>query len=63
MIPTTASLTIEQPPMPLAQALRELEEAGADVVGFNCHRGPDTMLPLITEARKVCQVGSNSTVR
>ena len=28
-----------------------LEQAGADVVGLNCSRGPDTMLPLIEQIR------------
>jgi betaine-homocysteine S-methyltransferase len=30
---------------------RRLEAAGADVVGLNCSRGPDTMLPLLREIR------------
>lgn len=30
----------------------ELEKAGADVVGFNCMRGPATMMPLLKKARK-----------
>lgn len=34
------------------EALRKLEEAGADVVGFNCSRGPDTILPLLEDAKK-----------
>lgn len=34
-----------------AEACRRLEEAGADVVGLNCTRGPDTMLPIIQEIR------------
>jgi betaine-homocysteine S-methyltransferase len=34
-----------------AQACQRLEEAGADVVGLNCHRGPRTMLPLLKEIR------------
>jgi betaine-homocysteine S-methyltransferase len=32
-------------------ALRQLEQGGADVVGFNCMRGPDTLLPLLKDAR------------
>ncbi len=32
-------------------ACRRLADAGADVVGLNCIRGPDTMLPLITRIR------------
>ncbi|XP_078341374.1 S-methylmethionine--homocysteine S-methyltransferase BHMT2-like [Crassostrea virginica] len=38
------------------EACRKLEEAGADVVGLNCGRGPKTMMPLIREIRKVCKV-------
>lgn len=38
-----------------SEALRQLEQAGADVVGFNCQRGPATMLPLLREARRVCK--------
>jgi len=34
-----------------AQACQRLEEAGADVVGLNCHRGPRTMQPLLKEIR------------
>src|SRR6188472_3272786 len=30
-----------------AEACRQLEDAGADVVGLNCGRGPATMLPLL----------------
>lgn len=41
--------------VPFPQALRELEELGADVVGLNCGRGPRTMLPLLKEVRKVCK--------
>jgi betaine-homocysteine S-methyltransferase len=34
-----------------ADACRRLEDAGAAVVGFNCARGPATMMPLLREAR------------
>jgi len=34
-------------------ALTALEKAGADVVGFNCYRGPATMLPLIERVSKI----------
>lgn len=37
------------------EACKRLEEAGADVVGLNCGRGPKTMMPLIKEIRKVCK--------
>ena len=32
---------------------KELEQRGADVVGMNCFRGPDTMMPYLRELRKV----------
>jgi betaine-homocysteine S-methyltransferase len=34
-----------------AEACKRLEDAGADVVGLNCARGPRTMLPLLREIR------------
>jgi len=33
------------------EACRRLEAAGADVVGLNCFRGPETMLPLLREVK------------
>ncbi|MBV9622179.1 MAG: homocysteine S-methyltransferase family protein [Gammaproteobacteria bacterium] len=34
-----------------AEVCRRLEDAGADVVGLNCHRGPKTIMPLLREIR------------
>src|SRR5881296_1554564 len=34
-----------------AETCRRLQDAGADVVGMNCARGPATMLPLLREIR------------
>jgi betaine-homocysteine S-methyltransferase len=34
-----------------ADVCKRLEQAGADVVGLNCARGPATMLPLLREVR------------
>jgi betaine-homocysteine S-methyltransferase len=34
------------------EGCKMLEAAGADVVGFNCIRGPQTMLPLLKKLRK-----------
>ncbi len=34
-----------------AETCKRLEDAGADVVGLNCHRGPATMLPLLEQIR------------
>jgi len=36
-----------------ADACKRLEDAGADVVGLNCARGPATTLPLLREIRPV----------
>ena len=35
----------------VADACRRIADAGADVVGMNCIRGPGTMLPLLKEIR------------
>jgi betaine-homocysteine S-methyltransferase len=35
-----------------ADAARALQDAGADIVGINCLRGPEQTLPLIEEMRK-----------
>ena len=37
----------------VVDACKELEARGADVVGMNCFRGPNTMMPYIREIRKV----------
>jgi methionine synthase I (cobalamin-dependent) len=39
-----------------AEACRALEDAGADVVGLNCSRGPATMMPLLAEIREAVSV-------
>jgi betaine-homocysteine S-methyltransferase len=36
---------------PVGDACRRLQDAGADVVGLNCARGPATMMPLLREVR------------
>jgi betaine-homocysteine S-methyltransferase len=38
------------------EACRRLEAAGADVVGLNCTRGPDTFLPHLEEVRNAVTV-------
>jgi betaine-homocysteine S-methyltransferase len=46
--------------LPLGEAAKHVEGAGADVVGFNCIRGPWTMLPLLQEVRSAvkCHVAA-----
>ncbi|KAH3782331.1 betaine--homocysteine S-methyltransferase 1-like isoform X11 [Dreissena polymorpha] len=39
----------------LVDACKRLEDAGAAVVGLNCGRGPETMIPAIREIKKVCK--------
>ncbi len=58
-LPTVVTLTIHQEPgtrdgLSTAEACKRLEDAGADVVGLNCSRGPATMLPLLAEVRGAC---------
>ena len=44
----------------IAEACRQLEAAGAAVVGLNCSRGPATMLPEVAKIRRAvsCHVAS-----
>ena len=46
--------------LPMDEACRRLQDAGADVVGLNCSRGPATMLPAIERIRKsvACHVAA-----
>ena len=40
----------------VADTCRRLEDAGADVIGLNCIRGPQTMMPLLKEIRSAIKV-------
>ncbi len=56
-LPAVITLAIHQEPETRegwtpAEACKRLEDAGADVVGLNCIRGPKTMLPLIRAVRE-----------
>jgi betaine-homocysteine S-methyltransferase len=56
-LPAVVTLAMHTEPVtfegwPVAEACRRLEDAGADVVGLNCIRGPSTMLPLLLEIRR-----------
>lgn len=64
-LPAVVTLAIHQDPETRegwspAEACSRLEEAGADVVGLNCTRGPATMLPLIEAVRSAvtCHVAA-----
>src|ERR1700743_1737846 len=36
----------------IVETCQQLEQAGADVVGMNCFRGPETMLPWLRQIRE-----------
>ncbi|ANB33292.1 homocysteine S-methyltransferase family protein [Rhodovulum sulfidophilum] len=44
----------------IVETCQQLEQGGADVVGLNCFRGPETMLPWLKEVRAAvsCHVGA-----
>ena len=44
----------------IVETCQRLEQGGADVVGMNCFRGPQTMLPWLREIRAAvsCHVGA-----
>ncbi|MGQ0662070.1 MAG: homocysteine S-methyltransferase family protein [Pseudomonadota bacterium] len=48
---TRANITRED--WTVAEACKRIEDAGADVVGLNCARGPATMMPLLKQIRPV----------
>ena len=55
-LPAVITLAVHQRPetregWALGDACKRVEDAGADVVGLNCIRGPATMLPLLAEIR------------
>jgi betaine-homocysteine S-methyltransferase len=56
-LPAVVTLAVHQAPetregWSLGDACKRIEDAGADVVGLNCIRGPATMLPLLAEVRE-----------
>ena len=55
---STADTTIDG--FEFDEACRQLEAAGADVVGLNCSRGPATMLPILERVRSAvgCHVAA-----
>lgn len=53
-LPAVITMAIHREPRtregwPVSEACRRLAHAGADVVGLNCIRGPETMMPLLKE--------------
>ena len=55
-LPAVITLSIHREPrtregLTPAEACRRLENAGAAVVGLNCQRGPESMLPMLDEIR------------
>lgn len=59
-LPSVITLAIHQEPRTRdgwspAEACKRLEQTGASVVGLNCIRGPETMLPLLEEIRSATE--------
>jgi betaine-homocysteine S-methyltransferase len=64
-LPAVITLAVHREPVTReglapAEACKRLEDAGADVVGVNCIRGPRTMLPLLEPIRQAvgCHVAA-----
>jgi betaine-homocysteine S-methyltransferase len=60
-LPSVITLAFHQSPLTregwtAAEACKRIEDAGADVVGLNCIRGPKTMMPLLEEVLGVIDV-------
>jgi betaine-homocysteine S-methyltransferase len=60
-LPAVVTLAAHREPdtrdgLTVADACRALEDAGADVVGLNCSRGPATMMPLLEAVRAAVSV-------
>ena len=60
-LPAVVTLTAYYPDrttdeLPIPEACKRLQDAGATVVGLNCARGPGIMMPLIKEIKKLCTV-------
>src|SRR5262249_10153986 len=56
-VPAVVTITIHQEThtrdaLTPEEACRRIEDAGADVVGLNCCRGPQTMLPFLAKIRE-----------
>ncbi len=60
LAPNRDCRTFDKEPVPIPQALKQLSEAGADVVGINCFAGPDTIIPMMEEIKKVVKVRRGS---
>jgi betaine-homocysteine S-methyltransferase len=57
-LPTVVTLCVHREEktfdgVPVVESCRQLAEAGADVVGLNCIRGPRTLLPVVRRVREV----------
>ncbi len=60
-LPSLITLAFHQSPLTregwtAADACKRIADAGADVVGLNCIRGPQTMLPLLQEIMPVLDI-------
>jgi betaine-homocysteine S-methyltransferase len=60
-LPAVITLAVHQEPntregWSIGEACKRLADAGADVVGLNCIRGPQSLLPLVAEAVEAVDV-------
>jgi betaine-homocysteine S-methyltransferase len=60
-LPAVITLTPHSDPdtrdgLTVVDACKAVEAAGADVVGLNCARGPDTMMPLLEKVRAAVSI-------
>lgn len=56
----TAPSEVTRDGLSFVESCQRLEQAGADVVGLNCARGPATMLPLLRQIRQAvnCRIAA-----
>jgi len=59
-LPAVITIAMHQEPVTRdgrtpGDACRALEDAGAAVVGLNCIRGPQTMMPMLRDVRAMCE--------
>ena len=59
LAPRGDCFTFDKEPVPIPEACKRLQEAGADVVGINCFAGPDTIIPMIKKVKGVVGVSTN----
>nr|XP_006823591.1 PREDICTED: betaine--homocysteine S-methyltransferase 1-like [Saccoglossus kowalevskii] len=57
VVPTKNGHAVTADKVLLSDACAKLKSAGASVVGLNCGRGPDSIIPLMKEIKDACLLG------